>query len=109
MRIFQYEADEMIGEPITRIIPPELQQQEADILARIRSGERVEPFDTVRVAKDGHRIDISLTVSPVRDGAGNVVGASKMARDNSTRKRSEELQRLTPAEPHHRRIAKRRG
>ena len=101
-RIFGYAADEMIGRPISRIIPPELLPEEEGILARLRRGERIEHFDTVRVAKDGRRLSISLTVSPIRDGAGNVVGASKVARDVTERKLSEERQRLLLGELNHR-------
>lgn len=89
-RIFGYRADEAIGQHITMIIPPELHGEEAEIIARIRRGERVDHFETVRVTKDGQRLDISLTVSPVRDGSGRVVGASKVARDVTERRRAEE-------------------
>jgi PAS domain S-box-containing protein len=101
-RIFGYEPEEMIGQPILRIIPPELHDQEQEILARLRRGERIEHFETVRVAKDGRRLDISLTVSPVRDKLGRIVGASKVARDITERKRAEELQRLLLGELNHR-------
>lgn len=80
-RIFGYTESEVVGKPITIIIPPELQDQETDILRRLRSGERVEHFETVRVTKTGERVLISLTVSPVRDSSGKIVGASKVARD----------------------------
>jgi PAS domain S-box-containing protein len=92
-RLFGYAAHEAIGRSITLIIPPERQDEEHEILARIARGERVEHFETVRVAKEGRRIDISLTVSPVRDGAGRIVGASKVARDITDRKRAEEALR----------------
>ncbi|MDZ5696055.1 PAS domain S-box protein [Chelativorans sp. M5D2P16] len=101
-RIFGYDPEEMIGEPITRIIPPELHSQEDDILARLRRGERLEHFETERVAKDGRRINVSLTVSPVHDRFGRIVGASKVARDITERKRAEELQRLLISELNHR-------
>src|SRR5262245_21521002 len=101
-RIFGYQAEEMIGQPITKIIPSELHGQEAQILARLRRGERIEHFETVRLTKDGRRIDISLTVSPVRDRSGVIVGASKVARDISDRRRAEELQRLLIGELNHR-------
>jgi PAS domain S-box-containing protein len=101
-RIFGYEAEEMIGQPITRIIPQELYEEEKEIIAKLKRGERIEHFDTVRVAKDGRRIDISLTVSPLRDRAGNIIGASKVARDVSERKRAEELQDLLLGELSHR-------
>jgi PAS domain S-box-containing protein len=101
-RIFGYEAAEMIGQPINRIIPPELQHEETEILARLSRGEHIDHYETERVAKDGRRIDISLTVSPLRDGAGRVIGASKVARDISGRKRAEKLQRLLVEELNHR-------
>jgi PAS domain S-box-containing protein len=80
-RIFGYTESEVIGKPITIIIPPELQAQETDILRRLRSGERIEHFETVRITKTGERVLVSLTVSPVRDSTGRIVGASKIARD----------------------------
>jgi PAS domain S-box-containing protein len=80
-RIFGYDASEMIGGSILRIIPPELHGEEKEILARLQRGEHIEHYETVRVAKDGRRIDISLTVSPLRDRSGKVVGASKVGRD----------------------------
>src|SRR5271170_2910305 len=80
-RIFGYTENEVLGKPITIIIPPELQAQEIDILRRLRSGDRIEHFETVRVTKTGKRVLVSLTVSPVRDSSGRIVGASKIARD----------------------------
>jgi PAS domain S-box-containing protein len=80
-RLFGWTAAEMIGSSILRVIPPELHEEEYRILSRIRAGERFEHFDTVRVAKDGRRIEASITISPVRDALGNVIGASKIARD----------------------------
>ncbi|MFT3975439.1 MAG: PAS domain S-box protein [Amaricoccus sp.] len=91
-RIFGYSAQEMLGESILRIIPPEFHDEEQSILDRLRRGERVEHFDTVRIARDGRRVDISLTISPLRDATGTVVGASKIARDVTARKRTERLQ-----------------
>jgi PAS domain S-box-containing protein len=101
-RIFGWEASEMIGQPILRIIPPELHDEEVEILARLRRGERIEHFDTVRFAKDGRRVDISLAVSPIRDSSGRVTGASKVARDVTERKEAEKLQRLLVDELNHR-------
>jgi PAS domain S-box-containing protein len=101
-RIFGYEASEMIGESILRIIPPELHGEEAEILARLQRGERIDHFETVRVAKDGRRLDISLTVSPLRDRSGKVVGASKVGRDITDRKRAEKLQQVLTDELSHR-------
>lgn len=92
-RLFGYAPHEAIGRSITLIIPPERQDEEHEILARIAAGERVQHFETVRVSKQGRRIDISLTVSPIRDRAGRIVGASKVARDITDRKRAEEALR----------------
>src|ERR1700733_7980432 len=94
-RLFGYTAAEIIGKPIMIIVPPELQAEERQILDRLKRGERIDHFETVRVAKDGHRIQISLTVSPVRDPQGVIVGASKIASDVSERQRSERELRLT--------------
>ncbi len=80
-RIFGYLESEVLGKPITIIIPPELHAQETDILHRLRAGERIEHFETVRITKGGARVLVSLTVSPVRDSTGRIVGASKIARD----------------------------
>ncbi len=88
-RLFGYRAAEVIGRPITILVPPERLQEEEDILARIARGERVEHYETVRVQKDGTRVDVSLTLSPVKDAEGRVIGASKIARDISQRKREE--------------------
>jgi PAS domain S-box-containing protein len=92
-RLFGYAPHEAVGRPITLIIPPERHDEEHEILARIARGDRVEHFETVRVSKQGRRIDISLTVSPVRDRAGRIIGASKIARDITDRKRAEEALR----------------
>src|SRR5205823_5350126 len=92
-RLFGYAPHEAIGRPITLVIPPERQDEEHEILARIARGERVEHFETVRVSKQGRRIDISPTVSPVRDSTGRIIGASKVARDITDRKRAEEALR----------------
>jgi len=92
-RIFGYRAEEAIGRSITLIIPTELLNEEHEILARLARGERIDHFETVRVGKDGSRIDISLTVSPIRDAGGRIIGASKVARDVTERKRAEEALR----------------
>lgn len=88
-RLFGYTAEEAIGRPVTILIPPDRLDEEPDILARIRRGDLVDHFETVRQRKDETYVDISLTISPVRDEHGNVVGASKIARDISERKRVE--------------------
>jgi PAS domain S-box-containing protein len=80
-QLFGYRADEMIGQPIRRLIPEERQSEEDDILARLRRGQRIESFETVRIAKDGRRLNISVTISPLRSVSGAIVGASKIARD----------------------------
>jgi PAS domain S-box-containing protein len=92
-RIFGYTADEVIGKPVTMLMPPERYDEEPGILARLRRGERIDHYQTVRRRKDGTRIDISLTVSPVKDRSGRVIGASKIARDISDQKRAEEALR----------------
>jgi PAS domain S-box-containing protein len=101
-RVYGYEADEMIGQPVVRLIPPELRQEEDEILAKLANGERIDHIETVRTTKDGRRLDVSLTISPLRDRSGRIVGASKVARDITERKRGEELQRLLFEELNHR-------
>ena len=88
-RMFGYKAQEAIGQHITLIVPWERRLEEEDILRRLARGERVEHFETVRRGKAGTYLDVSLTISPIRDGAGRVIGASKVARDVSERKRNE--------------------
>ncbi len=89
-RLFGWTAAEAIGKHITLIIPAERRAEEDDVLARLRRGERVDHFETVRVTKDGRFVDVSTTVSPIKDGAGRIVGASKIARDISERRRIEQ-------------------
>ena len=88
-RLFGYTESEMLGQSITRLIPPDRQAEEAEILNRIRCGTSVRHFETVRVRKDGSTLDVSVTVSAIRDAAGNIVGASKVSRDITERKRAE--------------------
>jgi PAS domain S-box-containing protein len=88
-RLFGYTSEELIGRPVRILIPPERQSEEDEILARLRRGERIEHFETVRMTKDGRRLDISLTVSPVRDQSGRIIGASKIARDITSVKQAE--------------------
>ena len=88
-RLFGYSSAELVGQPVTLLIPPERRSEEQVILNRIRQGQSVEHFETVRMTKDGRRLDISLTVSPVRDSTGQITGASKIARDISESKRAE--------------------
>jgi PAS domain S-box-containing protein len=101
-RLFGYTSEEVIGKPVTILIPADRMNEEPEILERIRRGERVDHFDTVRRRKDGSLIDISLTVSPLKDVDGRVVGASKIARDITERKRSQEQQKLLVNEMRHR-------
>ncbi|HVT90229.1 MAG TPA: PAS domain S-box protein, partial [Tepidisphaeraceae bacterium] len=82
-RIFGYTAEEMIGQPITKILPPERLDEEIEILNKLKRGERVDHFQTIRLTKGGRRIDISVTISPIRDATGKIIGASKIARDIS--------------------------
>lgn len=88
-RIFGYRAEEIIGQSITLLIPPELQDDEPVILAKIRAGERIEHFETIRVSKGGERLNISLTVSPIKDPRGNIIGAAKIVRDITEQKQLE--------------------
>lgn len=90
-RIFGWTAAEAVGKPINFIIPPERQAEEPEILRRLRNGERVDHFETVRLTKSGQRIDVSVSISPVRDETGAIVAASKIARDITARKQAEAL------------------
>jgi PAS domain S-box-containing protein len=108
-RLFGYRPEEVVGKCVTILIPDDHLDEEPRILARIRRGERVEPYETMRQRKDGSLVDISLTVSPIKDASGRVIGASKIARDISERKRAEaalaqaaETQKLLVAELSHR-------
>lgn len=105
-QMFGYSAAEAIGQHITLIIPPERHAEEDDVLAHIRRGEKIDHFETVRQAKDGRKLDISLTVSPIKDAQGRIIGASKVARDITARKRAdEERERLMAREEAARRTA----
>jgi len=101
-RLFGYASEEAVGKPVSILIPDDHADEEPDILRRIRSGERVETYETVRRRKDGSLVDVSLTVSPVKDQNGRIVGASKIARDITERKRAEEQQKLLVREIKHR-------
>lgn len=94
-RMFGYTAEEMIGQPILRLIPADRLDEEDRILARLRGGERIEHFETVREAKDGRTLNVSLTISPVRNEAGIIIGASKIARNVTERKQAEAAVRET--------------
>jgi PAS domain S-box-containing protein len=88
-RLYGYTSDEAVGQSINLIIPPELQQKEQSILESLRNGERLQHYETIRVAKDGRRLNVSLSVSPVRDASGRIVGASKVARDITAKTKTE--------------------
>lgn len=101
-RLFGYPADEVVGKPITILIPQDRLEEEPAILAEIRRGKRVDHFETVRRRKDGSLVELSLTISPVRNAQGTIVGASKIARDITERRLAEEKQRLLYGEMQHR-------
>jgi len=101
-RLFGFSATEAIGQAITIIVPPDRHSEETDILARLRQGDSIERFETVRRHRSGRLIDIELSVSPVRDHTGAIVGASTIARDITDRKRRREEQALIVREMHHR-------
>jgi PAS domain S-box-containing protein len=90
-RMFGYAAEEMVGQSILKLIPKDLQYEEDEILRKLRGGERIDHYETTRIRKDGARIDVSVTISPIRDETGRVIGASKIVRDISGRKRMERL------------------
>jgi PAS domain S-box-containing protein len=104
-RLFGYTADEVIGKSVTSLFPPDLLNEERAILERIRLGEQIEHYETVRLRKDGSVVDISLTVSPLRNAAGKVTGVSKIARDISARKKVEHERLLALQDEERRRIA----
>jgi PAS domain S-box-containing protein len=101
-RLFGYSADEVVGRSVTILIPPDRASEEPSILERLRRGERIDHYETVRRRKDGSLVDISLTVSPVHGADGRIIGASKIARDITDRKRVQEEQKLLLAEIMHR-------
>ena len=92
-RLFGYRAEEIIGQSIRILIPPDRQEEEDSILTRIVAGKRVEHYETVRLHKNGSPIHVSISVSPVRDAEGRIIGAAKIARDISERKWAEEARR----------------
>jgi PAS domain S-box-containing protein len=90
-RMFGYTAKEIIGQSILRLIPDELRHEEDEILTKLRAGERIDHYETLRVKKNGETIEVSITISPVKDNTGHIIGASKVARDISERKQVEQL------------------
>jgi PAS domain S-box-containing protein len=94
-KLFGYKASEILGQPITTLIPPDRHEEEVEILSRLRRGERVDHFETVRLRMDGRALDLSITISPIKDKSGRIIGASKVARDISERKRFEESLRTS--------------
>lgn len=101
-QLFGYTAAELVGMPVTRLFPEDRLEEEVSIIERIRRGIRVESYETVRRRKDGSLFDVSLTVSPIRDAGGRVIGASKIARDITERKRAQEQRELLLREMNHR-------
>ncbi|WEX89966.1 PAS domain S-box protein [Sinorhizobium garamanticum] len=101
-RLFGYAPEEVIGKPITIIIPVDRHHEETTILGRLRRGERIDHYETIRRRKDGSFVEVSLTVSPVRNSKGEIIGASKIARDITERRRAEEQQHLLLREMSHR-------
>ena len=89
-RIFGYEEDEVVGKSVSILIPADRPDEEPAIIERLKRGERVDHYQTVRVRKDGQKIDISLTISPIRNSLGQIIGASKIARDITEHKRLQE-------------------
>ncbi|ETW10638.1 putative sensor histidine kinase [Roseivivax marinus] len=101
-RLFGYSAEEAIGQSITMLIPEDRQHEEVDFIARLARGERIQQFETIRQRKDGTLVPISLTVSPVRDASGKIIGASKIARDMTAHYAAAEQQRMLVSEMRHR-------
>jgi len=101
-KIFGYSSAEAVGKPMLMLFPPEYAKEEPEILARIRRGESIDHFESVRIRKDGRKIDISATISPIRDSSGAIVGASQIARDTTEQKRAKEM--LQESEERHRKL-----
>jgi PAS domain S-box-containing protein len=101
-RLFGYTSDEVVGKPVTILIPEDRHDEEPTILARIRRGEHIDHYETIRQRKDGSLVEISLTVSPIKSSDGRIIGASKIARDITERRRAQEQQQLLLREMNHR-------
>ena len=102
-RMFGYSPEEIIGQPVTVLIPPDYRDEEPEILRKLKRGERIEHYETVRMRKDGTLLNVSIAVSPIKDGAGKTIGASKIARDITEQKAAEE--RLRKSEARFRQLA----
>ena len=100
--MFGYAAEEAVGQSVLMLIPDHLRDEEADIIGRVRNGEMVASYETIRRRKDGGMIFVSLTVSPIRNAAGEIIGASKIARDITGTKENERRIRLLLREVNHR-------
>jgi PAS domain S-box-containing protein len=101
-KLYGYAADEVMGRPIAILLPPEERDEDAEIIERIKRGERINPYETIRRRKDGSLVEVSLTVSPLKDASGKIVGASKIARDITERKQAQARQELLTDEIQHR-------
>src|SRR5262249_23606289 len=101
-RLYGFTPDEVIGRPIKILVPPDCPHEDRPILERLKRGERIENYETVRQRKDGSLVDVSLTISPVKNAEGNNVGASAIVRDITGRKRAEEREKMLMAELDHR-------
>jgi PAS domain S-box-containing protein len=101
-RMFGYAAEEVVGQSILILIPSDRRHEEEEILTRLRAGERIEHYETVRRTKDGRNLDVSLTISPIKDADGRITGASKIARDITERRREERTREHLIKELHHR-------
>src|SRR5262249_17487216 len=97
-RIYGHTEEEAVGMPITILVPLELLDEEDKVLERVRAGERIDHYETVRVTKEGKRIDVSLSLSPIKDSSGTITGLCSISRDISDRKRGEEARRLAEQE-----------
>src|SRR2546423_12474491 len=92
-RVFGYVASEIVGRSVLTLIPPDLRHEEPEIVARLMRGERIDHYETTRLRKDGSRVEISLSVSPIRDDRGTIIGAAKIARDVTEAKRLQRVER----------------
>jgi PAS domain S-box-containing protein len=101
-RLYGYTADEVVGKPITILIPPDRYHEERSIIERIKRGERIDHYETIRQRKDGSSVNVSLTGSPVKNAEGEIIGASRIARDITERKRAEAREKVLMAELDHR-------